>query len=109
MYRTTFAGGRRLPLAAVVCILVAVAFLSAFAALQQVPINFETKPGPIAAGSDPSIAVRDTGDIYLLRVQNGNLCTNDQTTEETDSVMPYVLTTPKARLCLTPGPHCGSI
>lgn len=36
-------------------------------------IVFEPAPRRVAGGSDPSLAVRDTGDIYLLKVENGNL------------------------------------
>jgi len=37
------------------------------------PIVFELAPRRIANGTDPSLAVRDTGDIYLLKVEKGNL------------------------------------
>ena len=37
------------------------------------PANFEPLARRVATGSDPSITIRDTGDIYLLRVEDGNL------------------------------------
>lgn len=39
----------------------------------QAPVTFEPQPRRVATGSDPSITVRDTGDIYLLKVEKGNL------------------------------------
>jgi hypothetical protein len=39
----------------------------------QVWVTFEPTPRLIATGGDPSLAIRDTGDVYLLSLQNGNL------------------------------------
>ena len=39
----------------------------------QAPVVFEASPRLVTSGSDPSITVRDTGDIYLLKAEKGNL------------------------------------
>jgi len=36
-------------------------------------VTFEASPRLVASGSDPSITVRDTGDIYILKAEKGNL------------------------------------
>lgn len=55
-------------------VLLAVSLVWAFSFRRsQVPVTFETSPRMVASGSDPSITVRDTGDIYMLKAEKGNL------------------------------------
>jgi hypothetical protein len=61
-------------LAAAAGILVVGAAVTAFKLSRSVsPVRLEPSPRPVANGGDPSIAIRDTGDIYLLRLEKGNL------------------------------------
>jgi hypothetical protein len=39
----------------------------------RAPVIFESAPRQVALGTDPSLAVRDTGDLYLLKAEHGNL------------------------------------
>lgn len=72
---TSSASSRRNTFLAIgIGILLTASLLTAFKVSRpKDPVNFEPMPRRVATGSDTSIAVRDTGDIYLLRVEHGNL------------------------------------
>lgn len=55
----------------------------------HVPAIFEASPPLVTSGSDPSITVRDTGDIYLLKVEKENLWYERSTMAATRSDTQY--------------------